>query len=133
MIAALSTLWSFRKAIGIGLAGLFVVAGLWYVRHLQINNARLTIECDRAIQVAKENAAIAAEAQKQAERNEQAVAEVRKAEVARLQKSQKIREDISHAPVTTACVDSPAIRAAFDGLRRTTVPKAAAGQDATSR
>jgi hypothetical protein len=133
MIAALSTIWSFRKAIGLGLAGLAVVAGLWYVRNLQIQNTSLRLERDQAIQVAQENAAIVATIQEQVAQGQKALSAVHMAEVARLKKSQKVLKEIADAQVTTACVDSPAIRSAFDGLRRPVVPQTATGQDTVSR
>lgn len=132
-MSLLSTLWSFRKFIGMGLAGLALMAGLWYVRHLQTDNTRLRTDLAVAVQAAQENAAVVSAVQERAEKSQKALTDSHKAELARLKKSEKIREDISHAPVTTACVSSPAIVAAFGSLRGTAVPQAAAGQDTASR
>ncbi len=118
--------------IGMGLAALAVIGLLWYVRHLQIQNTSLRLERDRAIQVARDNAAVAETVQADAARGYKALTNAHKTELARLKKAQKVLKEIADAPVTMACASSPAVSAALHSLRRGSVPKAEIGKDTAS-
>lgn len=102
------------------IAAFGLVAGgggtLWY--RSEFHQCAAAREGDR---VAAEKARAAALAEAQARSDAIIVDQAQRlAETAR--RANTVRERIVHAPVTTSCAQSPAVRAALDGLRGITGP-----------
>jgi hypothetical protein len=97
--------------IGPALGAAAVLAVVGYVQLIYVP----AIRAEYAREIAAATAVAVAEHQAAALQAAEAAAEAqRERDAARA----SIREKIIRVPVTTACVDSPALRAALDGLRR---------------
>jgi hypothetical protein len=92
-------------------------SGTAYITH-RVDSATLqSWKTAQAQQAAKDAAEALAQLQAHNEAANKAVAAAQQDAKRRALENQSLRNKISHAPKTRACVDSPAIRALVDGLR----------------
>lgn len=97
------------KLIGYGALAVALVLGGWYALHE--HDQRVLAE-----QAATEAAVVAAQQIADARKAAAAVQADAAAAIARAAMAATVKGNIDHAPITYACAQSPAVRAALDGL-----------------
>lgn len=114
-----------------GLLALGAAATGWFacdqVKAKQLREDRVAIESTLQARLQEYNAATIAAQKAEAERIIEAVQVAARLRIDTAGQVNTVIREIQSAPITTACVDSPAIRVALDGLRRLAEGVAAPG------
>lgn len=113
------------KYLAAALAVIAVAAGYWF--WLTEHDARLLAE-----QTAREQAAASAEQIKSAQNNADAIVADAARRVAAANANAAVHRRIASAPVTSACIASPAIQSAVDSLRQPSPGSSADGHPAVT-